>query len=136
MGEPLKTGGSQFGDSLVRPSGPSLPPRKSSDQSTMDVHKQLALRDSSNTVETVAKEGEEGPAISRAMSVERELHPAKGTTSAPSGPSKDTDAAPQQGQQATAAQKVRCSSRKELKYCELYLLMTWTWHFRMSQSPR
>ena len=89
-GEPLKMGNAsatQIGQNVTAQSmPPALPPRKSSDQSTLDVHKHIALQDSSNTVETVMKARAEGGALPRALSAERELHvPAKLPMAAPQG---------------------------------------------------
>lgn len=93
QGEPGKTGGTlkieepPIQASLVRPRGPSLPPNRFSDQSTLDQHRQLALQDSSNTVEmemAARRSGKRG--LTRAFSVERDLHlPPKGKASTSSG---------------------------------------------------
>ena len=67
---------------------PVLPPRKSSDQSTLDVHKHIALQDSSNTVETEMKGRTEAGNLPRALSAERDLHvPSKPPLAAPLGKS-------------------------------------------------
>lgn len=63
----------------LRAAVPSLPPRKSSEQSTVEHQRHLALQDSSNTVETEVAKARERGVLSRAFSVERDLHlPARG----------------------------------------------------------
>ena len=72
LGSALAT---QIGQNVTAQSmPPALPPRKSSDQSTLDMHKHIALQDSSNTVETVMKGRAEAGNLPRALSAERELH--------------------------------------------------------------
>lgn len=88
----------------------SLPPRKSSDQSTLDMHKQIALQDSSNTVETIMRNHIEGGGLPRALSAERDLHlPPRAPLSTPSGktPEGGTPSAGQQLiQRASASSQV------------------------------
>ena len=74
VGEPLRLGASATRSNVSSPPGPFLPPRKSSEQSTIEIHKQIALRDSGNTVETPVREAEAGHSPSRALAAERDLH--------------------------------------------------------------
>jgi hypothetical protein len=120
QGEPgkthtLKIEESPIRASLPRPRGPSLPPRKSSDQSTVDQHRQLALQDSSNTVEmemAARRSGQKG--VTREFSVERDLHhqPPKRKASTYSGMGMVVETgAPPTGPQSTPSTKARPPSK-------------------------
>lgn len=74
QGETLKLADNLIGNKLTHAMTPSIPPRRSSEQSTLDLHRQIALQDSSNTVETVMKARQGSDGLHRALSAERDLH--------------------------------------------------------------
>ena len=79
------------------------------------MHKQIALQDSSNTVETVLKAGAEAGTLSRALSVERDLHRGK-SAAGPLGKASESAALTspsQHAQKAIAPAKVRIMSSLE-----------------------
>ena len=87
----LKLADNLIGNNLTRAMTPAIPPRKSSEQSTVDLHKQIALQDSSNTVETAMKGRQGSDRLHRDLSAERDLHQQQKAPATPSGRGQGVD---------------------------------------------
>ena len=107
-----------WGKGVAQPTAPSLPPRKSSDQSTLDAQNHIAQAETGDHSDVAPKRGSKG--IQRALSMERALHlPPKQPTPAAAITGKgvvvETGATASQLQNslaAAAAAKVRSPARR------------------------